>query len=125
MPYAAIRYQVVPGSEDELAEVFESFQRVDTPDLTGEDGRPAGRLLGTAVFVKDDVMVRVIHYEGDFTAIARHMARQAGVNRTEERLAPYLTHRRPAATPEEFRENFQNALMRCVSSLSVENHPQS
>lgn len=125
MPYAAIRYQIKPGSEDELAEVFAGFQRVDTPDLSGEDGEQVGRLLGTAVFVKDDVMVRIIHYEGDFAAIAKHMARQGGVNRTEEKLAPYLTHRRPAASPEEFRANFQNALMRCVSSLSVETHPEA
>lgn len=123
MPYAAITYRVVPGSDDALAEIFGDFQRVDTPDLRDEDGKPVGRLLGTAVFVKDEFMVRVIHYEGDFVAIAQHMARQQGVHNVEERLAPYLTHRRPASTPEEFKENFRNALMRCVMQLSVETHP--
>ncbi|WP_131736986.1 SchA/CurD-like domain-containing protein [Actinomadura roseirufa] len=123
MPYAAITYRIKPGSDDALAELFESFQRVDTPALENESGESVGRLLGTAVFVKDEFMVRVIHYEGDFVAIARHMARQSGVHNLEEKLAPFLTHRKPASSPEEFQENFRNALMRCVSQLSVETHP--
>ncbi|MEV5708049.1 SchA/CurD-like domain-containing protein [Actinoallomurus sp. NPDC052274] len=124
MPYAAIRYRVKPGCEDELAEIFDGFQRVDSPVLRDENGEPAGRLLGTAVFVKDDILVRIIHYEGDFFAIARHMGAQQGVHQTEERLAPYLTHRAPARTPEEFRATFQEALMRSVSELSVDTHPE-
>lgn len=123
MPYAAITYRVRPGSEDKLAEIFAGFQRVDTPKMSNERGETVGRLLGTAVFVKDEFMVRVIHYEGDFAAIARHMAHQPGVRELEHKLAPYLTHRRPASTPEEFRHNFSDAIMRCVSQLSVETHP--
>ncbi|MGP4026297.1 SchA/CurD-like domain-containing protein [Actinomadura sp. 3N407] len=123
MPYAAIRYRVKVGSEDALAEIFEGFQRVDTPDMRDDKGQDVGRLLGTAVFVKDEFMVRIIHYEGDFIAIARHMARQQGVHNLEEKLAPYLTDRKAASSPEEFQENFRNALMRCVSELSVETHP--
>ncbi|GLW63933.1 SchA/CurD [Actinomadura rubrobrunea] len=123
MPYAAITYRVKPGCEDELEKIFADFKRVDTPEMRDENGEPVGRLLGTAVFVKDEFMVRVIHYEGDFAAIARHMARQQGVHNVEQKLAPYLTHRRPASSPEEFKQNFQNALMRCVSQLSVETHP--
>lgn len=123
MPYAAITYRIKPGSEDALAELFSGFTRVDTPDMRDEQGESAGRLLGTAVFVKDEFMVRIIHYEGDFAAIAQHMARQQGVHQLEAELAPYLTHRKPAASPEEFRDNFRNALMRCVSQLSVETHP--
>lgn len=30
MPYAAITYLVKPGHEDEIAEIFAGFQRVDT-----------------------------------------------------------------------------------------------
>jgi hypothetical protein len=75
MPYAAITYRVKPGHEDEIAAVFDGFQRVDTPTLPGEQaGESAGRLLGTGVFIKDDILVRVIHYDGDFAAVGRHMA---------------------------------------------------
>ncbi|MFF4403270.1 SchA/CurD-like domain-containing protein [Streptomyces sp. NPDC001262] len=123
MPYAAITYRVKPGHEDEIAEIFRDFRRVDDPVLRAEDGREVGKLLGTAVFVKDDVMVRMIHYEGDFTAIGRHMSRQRGVHAVEEKLAPLLDEERDTATPEGFGAYFRNATMRCVCQLSVETHP--
>ncbi|GAA3041690.1 SchA/CurD-like domain-containing protein [Streptosporangium longisporum] len=123
MPYAAITYRVKPGHEDEIAEIFAGFQRVDTPVFTGDDGAAAGRLLGTAVFVKDDVLVRVIHYEGEFAAIARHMAGQRGVHLIEERLAPYLQEQRDTGDEAGFSRYFRDAMMRCVSHLSVQTHP--
>lgn len=123
MPYAAITYRVKPGCEEEITEIFAGFQRVDTPVLRDSDGDQAGRLLGTAVFVKDDVMVRVIHYEGDFAVIARHMATQPGVHAIEEKLAPLLVRQRDTSTPESFAEYFRDATMRCVSQLSVQTHP--
>lgn len=118
MPYAAITYRVKPGHEDEIAEIFAGFQRVDTPDLDG-----GGKLLGTAVFVKDDVMVRMIHYEGDFAAIGRHMARQTGVHDVESRLAPYLATPRDTKDPAAFAAYFRDAVMRCVSQLTIDTHP--
>ena len=123
MPYAAITYRVKPGHEDEIAEIFAGFQRVNTPILRDESGREAGKLLGTAVFIKDDMMVRIIHYDGDFAAIARHMASQRGVHLIEEKLAPFLDQQRDTSTMEGFDAYFRDATMRCVSQLSVETHP--
>ncbi|MGB3440123.1 MAG: SchA/CurD-like domain-containing protein [Actinophytocola sp.] len=123
MPYAAITYQVKPGHEDEIAEIFSGFQRVDTPLLRDSENEQVGRLLGTAVFIKDDIMVRVIHYEGDFSAIGRHMASQRGVHLLEKKLAPYLRETRDTSTQAGFGEYFRNAAMRCVSQLSVDTHP--
>lgn len=123
MPYAAITYRVKPGHEEEIAEIFAGFQRVDRPDFTGESGEQAGRLLGTAVFVKDDVLVRVIHYEGDFSAVARHMAAQKGVHILEQKLAPFLAEQRDTTSTQGFVEYFRNATMRSVSQLTVDTHP--
>jgi hypothetical protein len=123
MPYAAITYRVKPGHEDEIAEIFAGFQRVDTPVFRDESGREAGKLLGTAVFIKDDVMMRVIHYDGDFAAITRHMAGQRGVHLIEEKLAPFLQRRRDTSSPEAFGAYFRDATMRCISQLSLETHP--
>jgi hypothetical protein len=125
MPYAAITYDVKPGHEDEIAEIFAGFQRVDTPDMTDENGDQVGRLLGTAVFIKDEIMVRVIHYEGDFAAIGKHMATQKGVHLLEARLAPYLKRQRDTGTAESFGQYFRNAGMRCISQLSVDTHQTS
>jgi SchA/CurD like domain len=123
MPFAAITYRVKPGHEDEIAEIFAGFQRVDTPVMRGAQGEQAGRLLGTAVFIKDDVMVRVIHYEGDFRSVAAHMAGQRGVHLVEDKLAPYLVQQRDTSTPEAFGAYFRDAVMRCVSQLSLDTHP--
>lgn len=125
MPYAAITYDVKPGHEDEIAEIFAGFQRVNTPDLTDDDGNHVGRLLGTAVFIRDEIMVRVIHYEGDFAAIGKHMATQKGVHLLEAKLAPYLKAQRDTSTQESFGQYFRNAGMRCISQLSVETHEAS
>ncbi|MFF6779091.1 SchA/CurD-like domain-containing protein [Streptomyces sp. NPDC012637] len=123
MPYAAITYRVKPGHEEEIARIFGEFQRVDTPEFTGGDGEQAGRLLGTAVFVKDDVVVRVIHYEGDFAAIGRHMAAQQGVHTAEAALAPYLAEPRDTSSPQAFAAYFRDATMRTVAQLTVDTHP--
>lgn len=123
MPFAAITYRVKTGHEDEIAEIFAGFKRVDTPVMNGDGGDQAGRLLGTAVFIKDDVMVRVIHYEGEFGAVAKHMATQRGVHLIEEQLAPYLAEQRDTSTPEAFGAYFRDSVMRTISQLSVDTHP--
>jgi hypothetical protein len=123
MPYAAISYRIKPGHEEEIAQIFANFQRVDTPDLSNDTGAQVGRLLGTAVFVKDETLVRVIHYEGDFAAVGQHMAKQQGVHQLEAELAPYLLDERDTSTPAGFAAYFRDATMRCVSQLSVGTHP--
>ncbi|HEX4221157.1 MAG TPA: SchA/CurD-like domain-containing protein [Pseudonocardiaceae bacterium] len=123
MPYAAITYRVKPGNEDTIAEIFAGFQRVDRPDFADEQGDAAGRLLGTAVFIKDDVMVRIIHYEGDFAWVGKHMAAQQGVHLVEDALQPYLAQERDTTAPAAFGSYFRDATMRCISQLSVDTHP--
>ncbi|WP_410663321.1 SchA/CurD-like domain-containing protein [Amycolatopsis sp. lyj-84] len=123
--YAAITYRVKPGHEAEIAEIFAAFQRVDDSRFRDDEDRPAGRLLGTAVFIKDDVMVRVIHYEGDFSAIAKHMAGQRGVHLIEEKLAPYLETSRDTSTGAAFGAYFRDATMQVISQFSVETHSTS
>ncbi|WP_067563082.1 SchA/CurD-like domain-containing protein [Nocardia acidivorans] len=125
MPYAAITYRVKPGNEDAIAEIFGNFQRVGTPTMRDADGSEVGRLVGTAVFIKDEFMVRVIHYEGEYAAIAGHMAAHPGVHILEKQLAPYLAEQRDTGTAEGFGNYFRNAGMRCISQLSVDTLPQS
>jgi len=67
--------------------------------------------------------VRVIHYEGDFSHIARTMAAQRGVHDIEGKLAPFLAEQRDTTTAEGFGAYFRNATMRCISQLSVDTLP--
>lgn len=123
MSYAAITYKVKPGHEDEIEKLFAGFQRVSTPVIRNEAGEKTGELLGSAVFIKDDIMIRVIHYEGSLADVGRHMAVQSGVHKLEEQLMPYLDGHRDTESPEGFRRHFQNSLMRRIAELTPGNYP--
>lgn len=123
MPYAAITYKVKPGHEDEIEEVFSNFRRVSTPVIRNADGEVTGELLGSAVFIKDELMVRVIHYEGSIAEVGRHMAGQGGVHNLESQLQPYLAEERDTASPEKFQAHFRRSIMRSIAQLTPENYP--
>ncbi|HEX8780806.1 MAG TPA: SchA/CurD-like domain-containing protein [Nocardioides sp.] len=119
MPYAALTFRVKPGHDDEIAEIFARQQRVDSSGLRDDGGEESGRLLGTAVFIKDGLIVRIIHYEGDLADVARKMADQGNVQCLERSLAPYLTQDRDTSTAAGFAEHFRSATMRCVTQLGM------
>jgi hypothetical protein len=126
MPLAAVTYRVRPGHEEQLTEVFSphNFQRVDSPVVRHADGSDAGMLLGTGLFVQDDVMVRVIHHDGvDPDLIGRHMSVQDGVHAAEEAIAPYLAEQRDTSTPDGFLAHFRRSLMAVVEQHSPDDRP--
>jgi hypothetical protein len=125
VPFAAITYNIKAGHEDEVAEVFSNFQRPRSAVVPGDGngGRPAGRILATAVFIRDSLLVRFIEYEGDLDAIARHMAGQPGVQEVERKLKPYLSLPRDTNTVDGFAETFRSSLLRSVTQLSVPRAP--
>jgi hypothetical protein len=125
MPYAAISYRIKPGHDDEIAKIFGGTKRVTTPVLRDEQGEEIGKLLGTAVFIQDDVLVRVIHYEGDFAAIGRHMGQQQTVHLLEAQMAPFLAESRDTTDTGKFAQHFRNAGMRQISELSVDTLPEN
>ncbi|MGJ5891845.1 SchA/CurD-like domain-containing protein [Streptomyces niveiscabiei] len=119
MPFAAITYDIKPGCEKELTEIFGNFRRVRGNSVTDPEGREAGTILATAVFLRDDTLVRVIEYTGDLDAVARHMAAQPGVREVERKLKPYLTRPRDTDTPEGFVATFRRSLLTTVAEISV------
>ncbi|MEX3106400.1 MULTISPECIES: SchA/CurD-like domain-containing protein [unclassified Streptomyces] len=119
MPFAAITYDIKPGCEKELTEIFGNFRRVRGSSVTDPEGREAGTILATAVFLRDDTLVRVIEYTGDLDAVARHMAAQPGVREVERKLKPYLTRPRDTDTPEGFVATFRRSLLTTVAEISV------
>ena len=121
MPYAAISYDIKPGFEDEIAEVLANFRRPDSPVVLDDAGEQIGRLLGTAVFVRGELMIRVIHYEGcELADVSRYMARQPGVYEVLRNLGPYLAAPRDASGEAGFRASFGQNTVRCLSQFSVE-----
>jgi hypothetical protein len=120
MPYAMLTFRIKPGHEEELAEVFAAAPPLESPVVTDERGEETARLIGTGVFVKDDVLVRLVHYEGDFAGIARHLASQQHVHVIESRIVPFLSEARDTGSPEGFAAFFRNARMRCLTQSSSE-----
>jgi hypothetical protein len=120
MPVAAVTYDIKPGHEEEIAEVFGSFRRVGGSPVIRDAGEAeAGRIRSTAVFIRDAVLVRFIEYDGDLDAVLRFMAVQPGVQELERRLAPFLASPRQTATPEGFVETFHRSELRCLSQLAT------
>lgn len=119
MPFAAITYDIKPGYEKELTEIFGDFKRVRGSSVQDEEGRTAGTILATAVFLRDDTLVRVIEYTGDLDAVARHMATQPGVREVEKKLKPYLSRPRETDTTEGFVATFRRSLLKTVAQISV------
>ncbi|CAL9412620.1 MULTISPECIES: SchA/CurD-like domain-containing protein [Streptomyces] len=119
MPFAAITYDIKAGYEKEISEIFGTFRRVGSPVVRDEAGGETARILSTAVFLRDATMVRLIEYEGDLDAVARHMARQPGVQEVERKLAPYLSRPRDTGTVEGFVATFRRSLLPCLAQMSV------
>ncbi|WP_433336492.1 SchA/CurD-like domain-containing protein [Spirillospora sp. CA-294931] len=117
MPFAAITYDIKPGCEDQIADVFSDFKRVRNPAVRDASGAEVGRVLGTALFIQDDTMVRFIEYQGELEDVARFMAAQPGVREIERKLKPYLASPRDTDTVEGFVATFQKSTMRCISQL--------
>lgn len=123
MPFVAISYDIKPGCEDELAEIFGNFRRVGSPAVSGNGSVPAAQILATALFIRDDTMVRFIEYEGDLDTVIRHMAAQPGVQEIERKLKPFLTRPRDTDTVEGFVATFKRSMLRSISQLAVPRIP--
>lgn len=159
MPFVAITYDIKPGCEEELAEIFGNFRRVGStavPDTSaggknasennvggnnaagngssgngaaagngssGNGTAPSTRILATALFIRDDTMVRFIEYEGDLDAVIRHMAGQPGVREIERKLKPYLSKPRDTDTVDGFVATFKRSMLRPISQLAVPRTP--
>lgn len=122
MPFAAITYDIKAGCEQEIEEIFANFRRVGSGAVPSRDrAADPSRIITTALFIRDDTMVRFIEYEGDLETVAWHMANQPGVMEVERKLKPYLSKPRHTDTPEGFVRTFTGSLLRCISALSVRN----
>ncbi len=109
----ALMWKVKPGTESEVEELFRNYGRPDHV-LRGPDGTERGRLLSTQVFMKDNVVVRVIEFEGEIAALAHHLKNQPVVQELEAKLDQYLETPRDMSTPEGAQKFFRETAMRCI-----------
>lgn len=112
--FAAVTWTVKPGFDEEIAELFATYPRPDSYVITDANGNQTGAILCTAVFMKDQRIVRVIEYEGDVAGVMRHMAGQRSVRELEQKLAEYVEVPRDTSSPSAFRDFFIANSMRCL-----------
>lgn len=109
----ALMWTIKKGSEQAVEDLFRNYGRPEHV-IRDHAGNEKGRLLATQVFIKDNVVVRVVEFEGDIRDLAPHMGRQPAVRQLEQQLDPYLETPRDMSTPEGAREFFQRTAMRCI-----------
>jgi len=113
--FLALTFDIKPGSEQTVEQLFKDSGRPNH-DVRDRDGNPVGRLLCTNVFMKDQTIVRVIEFDGEFISVARHMSQQQEVRELEEALDPYLAEPRDMRSPAGAAAFFTSAGMRLVVS---------
>ncbi|MGW1979468.1 SchA/CurD-like domain-containing protein [Streptomyces sp. NPDC001889] len=112
--FAAVTWTVRPGTEERVAELFAGYRRPESFAITDTGGNTTGKLLATAVFLKENRVVRVIEYEGALPDVMRHMAGQPTVRELEQKLAEFVEHPRDTSSPTGFRDFFIANSMRCL-----------
>jgi hypothetical protein len=111
----ALMWTVRPGTEEEVVKLFESYGRPDH-EIKDADGNIKGKLLATTIFMKGNVVIRAIEFEGSLIDVAPHMGRQPAIRELEEKLDAYIEKPRDMSTPEGARAFFLDSAMRTVVS---------
>jgi hypothetical protein len=125
MPFGAISYDIKPGFDAEIAEIFSpaNFKRASSPVIRNAQGRIVGHIIGTGLFLRGDSMARVIQYDGTLDDVARHMAAQDGVHEAERAIMPYLRTPRDTETEAGFIAHFTRSTMTCLANRVYNDRP--
>jgi SchA/CurD like domain-containing protein len=115
----ALIWTVKPGTEQQVEEIFANYT---SPDRTirDEQGVEVGKLLATQVFMKDNIVVRVMEIEGDLRQAAVHLGKQPQIRELEAKLDPLIATPRDMSTPEGARQFFMSTAMRCLVARKLE-----
>ena len=108
--YFAITWKVKPGSEDAIRQMFANYGRPDH-EVKDLDGNVVGKLISTQVFMKGNMLVRALEFEGNFMDVAPHLGRQPAIRALEDEMDQYLETPRDMSTPEGARKYFMEAAM--------------
>jgi hypothetical protein len=80
----ALTFRIRPASHDAVAGLLAGYR---PPQLAAAAGT---RLLGTAVFLAGDTVVRAIEVAGDLGAVVAHLAQDPAIQQVENALVPHL-----------------------------------
>ncbi len=99
--YWALMWDVKPGTEDTVRELFHNYGR---PDHTIRDteGNQVGTLLSTQVFMKGNTVVRVVETTDGvpLPVIGQHMGKQPAIRELEDKLDELVAEPRDMSNPQ-------------------------
>jgi hypothetical protein len=116
----ALMWTVKPGTEEAVKELFRSY---GPPEMIVRDGNgnEIGRMLSALVFMKDNVVVRVVDADvTDIAMLTEHLRKQPAIRELEAKLEQYLEVPRDMSTPEGAQEFFRRAGMELLVARSYE-----
>lgn len=106
----AITFRVKPESVDTVRELLANYE---PPEWVTPDGT---QLLGTSIFMKDDVVVRVMDIDGNLPSVMAHLAKQPSIQALERELDKHLAQPRDISSPEGAKAFFGRAMMQHVTT---------
>jgi hypothetical protein len=112
-------WTVRPGTEEQVKEIFRNYGRPD-PIVRDKDGNVTGKLLGTQVFIKGNVVVRVMEVEGSLAAVSSHLGRQPAVQEVEAKLDEVIEDPRDMSTQEGATKFFMDKSMECLVARKMD-----
>lgn len=115
--WMALMWDIKPGSQDAVRELFKSYGRPDHTIVDAE-GNEVGTLLGTVVFMRGNTVIRAVETTDGvpLPVLAQHMGKQQAIRELEEALDEHLAEPRDMSTPEGAREFFMRTIMECLVS---------
>lgn len=110
--YFALMWDVKPGTEDQVRELFHNYGRPDH-SIEDESGNEVGTLLSTQVFMKGNTVVRVVETTDGVTlpVVGQHMGRQPAIRELEDKLDDLVAEPRDMSTAEGARDFFIKSFM--------------
>jgi hypothetical protein len=108
----AMVFRVRPGTEEQVAHLLSNY---DPPKHRVDDET---RLVSTSVFMKDNMVVRMIEFEGQLPKLMAHLSRDPSVQRVERELDQYLADedKRDMSHPDGVRQFFARVLMTTITT---------
>jgi hypothetical protein len=101
----ALLFTVKPGSEEKAAEILRTYGR---PSSQASENT---QLVSTTVFIKGNIIVRLLEINGKLEEAAAHLSQQEAVRKVEQALSPLLEYPHDLSNPQAAKDFFQQALM--------------
>lgn len=110
----ALTFRVKPGSQERVRQLLADYE---PPQWRSDDG---ALLLGTSIFMKDDLVVRFVEVEGNIGRVMAHLSKQPSIQKLERDLDEHLLEPRDMSTPQSARAFFERAMMEHVTTRTAD-----